>query len=454
MIAAQRWFASLHGLVLLAVCLLSSQVMAAEMPINGEKPVNVVLIMADDVGFECFGCYGSHEYSTPRLDALAAAGIRFVNCHSTPLCTPSRVNLMSGKSNVFNYQDFGVYPNGDPTFANHFKKCGYATAVAGKWQLLKSNAGLSPSGAGFDTWCVWNTPLTSRKRYWDPSLERDGQLMELPEGTYGPDVLTGFLSDFIAANKSRPFLVYYPMLLVHNPFLPTPKSVDRNEKDSKKNFIDMVHYMDQCVGRIVDTLAANGLRNNTLVLFTGDNGTNAQLTSEFQGEQIRGGKGYTHDYGTHVPLIANWPDRIPAGQLNDDLICFSDFFPTIVDAAGLPAKTVTDGDGWSYWPQCLGKPGKKREWIYGYYFPRPYAKKFDDKYNHWEVRWARDKRFKLYDNGKLYDTVEDVMERRSVPLSQQPEKIISVRKKLQAALDAYPASGRGIDLERVKASRD
>ena len=86
-----------------------------------EKPVNVLLIMADDIGFECFSSYGSEEYSTPRLDALAAAGIRFENCHSTPLCTPSRVNLMSGKSNVFNYEDFGLYPNGEPTFANHFK---------------------------------------------------------------------------------------------------------------------------------------------------------------------------------------------------------------------------------------------------------------------------------------------------------------------------------------------
>ena len=96
---------------------------------------NIVLIMADDVGYECFSSYGSREYSTPRLDALAEEGIRFENCHSTPLCTPSRVNLMSGKSNVFNYYNFGVYPKGQPTFANHLKDQGYATAVAGKWQL-------------------------------------------------------------------------------------------------------------------------------------------------------------------------------------------------------------------------------------------------------------------------------------------------------------------------------
>ncbi len=416
----------------------------------GTSKPNVVLIMADDVGFECFSSYGSREYSTPRLDALAAGGVRFENCHSTPLCTPSRVNLMSGKSNVFNYQDFGVYPKGEPTFANHFKEHGYATAVAGKWQLLGGKGGISPREAGFDTWCLWNIPGTTRERYWNPSYNKDGEIMDLQEDTYGPDVLTGFMIDFIEANKEGPFLAYFPMNLVHNPFVPTADSVDRNEKDGKKNFVDMVNYMDKCVGRIVDALDANGLRENTLVIFTGDNGTNHQLTSEFKGEQIQGGKGFTHDYGTHVPLIVNWPGRIPEGQVNDDLICFSDFFPTIVDAAGLPSKKITDGDGWSFWPQCRGKRGKKREWIYCYYFPRPYSENFDDMYKHWEVRYARDKRYKLYGNGDLYDTFDDVMETSPIPLDKQPEKMTAIRKRLQAVLDSYPELGRGVKRDEVK----
>ena len=415
-----------------------------------EEWTNVVLIMADDVGYECFSSYGSKEYSTPRLDALAADGIRFENCHSTPLCTPSRVNLMSGKSNVFNYQDFGIYPKGEPTFANHFKEQGYATAVAGKWQLLTKTQGITPEEAGFDTFCLWNYPGTSRERYWTPSLSRDGEIMELPEDAYGPEVATDFLIDFIEKNKERPFLAYYPMILVHNPFPPTPDSADRNEKDAKKNFVDMVGYMDKCVGRIIDTLEDNGLRDNTLVIFTGDNGTNATLTSELDDVQIQGGKGYTKDHGTHVPLIANLPGRILKGQINDDLICFSDFFPTIVDAAGLPPKKVTDGEGWSYWPQCEGKPGKQREWVYGYYFPRPYSETFDDKYKHWEVRYARDKRYKLYDNGDIYDTVEDVLETRPLKADETPEKLMVVRKKLQGALDAFPKEGQGVDRSKVK----
>ena len=415
------------------------------------KPVNVLLIMADDIGYECFSSYGSAEYSTPRLDALAADGIRFENCHSTPLCTPSRVNLMSGKSNVFNYQDFGLYPKGEPTFANHFKQAGYATAVAGKWQLMTSDGGTSPQEAGFDSYCLWNTPLTSRERYWDPSLERNGTLLDLPPGTYGPDVCTDFLADFIqsCADSGTPFLAYYPMILVHNPFPPAPNSTNRDETDDKKNFIDMVNYMDALVGRLVDTLEANGLRDNTLIIFTGDNGTNADLVSEFEGRPLRGGKGYTYDHGTHVPLIANWPAQIPAGQVNRDLISFSDFFPTMVEATGLPPKQITNGDGISFWPQCRGGPGTPREWIYGYYFPRPYAEEFDDKYRHFEVRYARDERYKLYDNGDLFDTQVDVLENAPLDLHLPDPPAALVREKLQTVLDSYPHQGNFIDYSKV-----
>ena len=417
-----------------------------------DKPVNVLLIMADDIGFECFSSYGSKEYSTPRLDALAAAGIRFENCHSTPVCTPSRVNLLSGKSNVFNYEDFGIYPAGEPTFAHQFRQSGYATAVAGKWQLLTAEGGTHPNEAGFDTYCLWNTPLTSRERYWNPSLEIDGASMGLPDNSYGPDVCTDFLADFITscAETDTPFLAYYPMILVHDPFLPTPNSKDRGETSDKKNFIDMVNTMDALVGRLVDTLEANGVRDNTLIIFTADNGTNKNLVSEFNGQRISGGKGYTRDHGTHVPLIANWPGRIPAKQVNRDLIAFSDFLPTMVEAAGLPPKESTDADGVSFWPQCLSERGNPREWIYGYYFPHPYAKKFNDSNNHPEVRYARDRRYKLYDNGDLYDTQMDIMETAVIDLAVAAPTVKQAHRNLQAAINAYPSKGTRIDYPKVR----
>jgi len=421
-------------------------------PCLADAPQNVVLIMADDIGFECFSSYGSEEYSTPRLDALAAEGIRFENCHSTPLCTPSRVNIMTGKSNVFNYADFGVYPQGEPTFAHHFKEHGYATAVAGKWQLLTTNNGISATEAGFDTYCVWNTPMTARERYWNPSLECNREILDLPEDSFGPEIATSFLIDFIEEKKDVPFLAYYPMILPHNPFIPTPDSESREEKDGKKNFVDMVAYLDVCVGRIVDALEANGLRENTLVIFTGDNGTNSQLASELFGEEVPGGKGYTHDYGTHVPLIVNCPGTIPAGLLDADLVCFSDFFPTIVEAAGLPPKEIADGDGMSFWARCQGREGVARQWIYGYYFPRPYSNRFDNMYNHWEVRYARDRRYKLYANGDLFDTIEDVMETSPLEPGEPNDRSEQARRVLQEALNAYPDSGENVDFGRVKAT--
>ena len=149
-------------------------------------------------------------------------------------------------------------------------------------------------------------------------------------------------------------------------------------------------------------------------------------------------------------MIVNLPGRIQAGQVNKDLICFSDLFPTIVEAADLPAKKITKGDGWSFWPQCLGKEGKKREWIYGYYFPRPYSQKFDMMYNHWEVAWARNKRHKLYRDGRFFDVIKDVREEN--PLGERAEPS-AARKTLQAALDEYPKKGAKIDYERVTGVR-
>ena len=428
----------------LLVFFVTHQIKAAEKP-------NVILILCDDVGFECFGSYGSREYKTPRLDELAANGVRFENCHSTPLCTPSRVNLMSGKSNVFNYFDFGVYPEGQPTFANYFQEHGYHTAVAGKWQLLTGNGGITPEQAGFDTHCLWNIPGGGRNRYWNPSLVQDDKLLDMPEDSYGPDITTDFLINFIKKNQADPFLVYFPMILPHNPFHVTPDSKDPHSADAKKNFIDMVQYIDKNVGRLEDTLTSLGLREKTLIIFTSDNGTNAQLTSELNGQPVQGGKGYTHDYGTHVPLIVNWPGQIQGGRVMKDLICFSDIFPTMVDAAQLPAKQINDGDGWSFWPQCKDKPGRTRDWIYCYYFPRPSSAKYNDKYSHYEVSFARNERFKLYNNGDLFDTEADVLEKEPITATNPTAIPVSARNILQEAISSYPATG--LNANRPKRKR-
>lgn len=456
---------AIYGFVIAISTLWSSIGFAADdQPSNKKpsKPMNILLIMADDLGFECLGCNGGTTYKTPRLDALAKSGMRFEQCHSTPICTPSRVNLMTGKSNVFNYENFFVFPKGEPTFANHFQKAGYATAVAGKWQLQTQKfgkpQGIPPKEAGFDSHCVWR--LSDKffgKRYWNAIYRRDGKTVKLPKNVYAPDYLTDYLIDFIKANKEKPFFAYFPMNLPHAPHPVTPDSkkngVNHQKGTSKKrNFIDMVQYMDKCVGRLIDTLEAEGLRENTIVIFTGDNGTDTSFASQFKNKTVQGSKGYPRDHGTHVPLIINCPGKVPAGKVNDDLLCFSDFFPTMTDAAGIAPKKITNGDGWSFWSQCQGKVGRQRKTIYGYYFPRPLSDRLGSRGgDHHEIRWARDKRYKLYSNGNLFDTVNDRLEKTAIPQKDASVKLTAIRKQLQAVLDSYPKKGARIDYKRVNA---
>lgn len=416
------------------------------------RPPNVVVIMADDVGYECFSAYGSRQYSTPRIDRLADGGVRFTNCYSTPLCTPTRVALMTGMSNARNYADFGALLPDQYTITDLFRNAGYATAVGGKWQLQGSNHAKGiPAGAGFDTYCLWNTGNTERRRFWNPSLECDGRIIDVEENDYGPDIVTEFLLQFIESSKAEPFFVYYPMILVHSPFVPTPHSEDRDSTDEQNNFIDMVEYTDFLVGRFHDTLEELGLLRNTVLVFTSDNGTHHNLVSDLHGGTVRGDKGAPTDAGTHVPLVVNAPGIIAGGRVLDDLIDFSDFLPTLAQAADLELPSGLDVDGVSFWDRLLGGEGDPREWLYTYYFPRPFADRFESPYTHPEVLYVRDKRYKLYGSGELFDLREDPFETH--PLQPGHDASKSVRAKLQGALASMPSRGLRIPASRGDSSR-
>ncbi len=407
------------------------------------RPPNVVLILADDAGRECFAPYGSKQYSTPNLTRLAAQGVSFNYCYSTPLCTPSRTALMTGKSNVRNYTDFGAFLPGQYTFANLFKNAGYATAISGKWQMqgTPDAPGVPADQSGFDTYCLWNTGKTGRDRYWNPSIECDGKILAPGKDAYGPDIFTQFIEDFIEKHRQRPFFAYFATPLPHEPFLTTPDSKDRNSKAPQSNFEDMIAYTDKTTGRILATLDRLGLSDNTLVLFTADNGTEHTIHSRFDGRTIRGDKGAPTDAGIHVPLIVRGPGTLTGGKVLDDLIDFTDFLPTLSEAIGSPLPKDLQIDGRSFWPQLTGKKGNPREWIYTYYFPRPFAGKYDTPYTYPEIRYAHNRRFKLYSDGRFYDTVAD-------PEEQHPiESNNDVRRKLQAAIDSFPAHGLKIPAE-------
>lgn len=331
-----------------------------------EKP-NVVLIMADDMGYEALSVNGSESCQTPNLDKLAADGIRFTNCFANPLCTPSRAKIMTGQYNVRNYVKFGLLDRGQTTFAHQLKAVGYTTCIAGKWQLGKEKD--APQHFGFHYSCLWQHTRTGRskqdgktydRRFVNPMLEVNGEEQEYLNGEYAPKLCTDFVCNFIDQNKTKPFLVYYPMILTHCPFDPTPDSSDWDPKrlgsttykgdlnDPQRHFRDMAAYADKMVGQIVKQLEASGVRDNTLLIFTGDNGTDKPIVTPWNGTQVVGGKGTMTDMGTRVPMIANWPGGISKpGRVSEDLIDFVDVMPTLCEVTGAPLPDNYPKDGTS-----------------------------------------------------------------------------------------------------------
>jgi arylsulfatase A-like enzyme len=398
---------------------------------------NIVFIMADDLGFEGLSCYGSTTYQTPNLDALAETGIRFTRCFSTPLCTPSRVQILTGKYNFRNYTEFGSLRPGETTFARLLREAGYVTCAAGKWQLAGhyegsryKGAGTLPADAGFDEHCLWQVDQLG-SRYWDPLLQQDGVQLEGLEGRYGPDVVCDFVVDFIRRHREDRFFAYYPMILTHSPFVPTPLDEpgpeERLSRDAR-HFVSMVAYMDVLVGRIVKALDDMGLRESTLVVFTCDNGSPREITSGMNGRAIAGMKGFTTDAGTHVPLIVSRPGRVLPGRTCDDLIDFTDFLPTLLQAAGIEPPPSLGLDGRSFLPQVLGFPGDPREWIFCHYDPR---------WGPWTLkRYAQDKRWKLYGDGSLFDLQSDPREERPLSAERLDGGAVDARIKLQRVLDS------------------
>ena len=429
-------------------------------PQAGVRKPNVVLIMADDMGYEVISANGGTTYQTPAFDRMAQEGMRFTNAHSQPLCTPSRVKLMTGKYNWRNYVDFARMEPGQYTFAHFMREAGYATGLVGKWQLWSSEntpvsasqGGTRPSEAGFDEYMHWAyggelspadkarydavrfeafghpaTRMTSR--YWHPAIVRDGVYVHTSAEDYGPDLFSDFALDFIERHQDEPFFLYYPMVLPHWPFVSTPNSQSLTPQDKfddrDEGFAGKVAYADYLIGRLLDHLDTLGLSNNTLVLFIGDNGTDGRIASGFELRTLQGGKDTTKDSGTRVPLLARWSGQVSAGRVSENLVDFSDFFVTLSDLAQHPLPASEIFDGQSFLPQLRGEKGNPREWLYMYYDKKPRGRR--------PVHFARTERYKLYGSGAFFDVLNDWDEGR--PLQSLTPQETAVRTLLQRVLD-------------------
>jgi arylsulfatase A len=448
--------------------------------VEAEERPNIILIMADDMGYECLSCNGSLDYKTPNLDALASKGIRFDQCYSLPLCTPSRVKLMTGRYSFRNYEQFGLLPTSEVTFGMQLQEAGYRTAMVGKWQL--GGDWQTPHNFGFDEYCLQNAinpkeafdrSSRGKSRYWGyPVITANGELYE-SKHTYGPDMINEYAVHFIKQESDKPFFLYYPMMLTHSPFEPSPDEPGGKGRDGKtsevKYFKSMVEYVDVLVGNIVQALEESGQRENTLVLFTGDNGTTypdkvtasspdirrmvaesgrvgtlyeagqesqkgdreGPITRTTYGD-VPGGKDLMNNFGTHVPLVVDWPRHAAAyaklGNQSDDLVDFSDFFATFVDLAGAQVPSDREIDGISFANRLTGKGSNDRKFVFCHYWD------FGRK-----AELARDAihdgKWKLYSDGSFYNVANDLAEQHPLDLKKMPERAIEAHKRLTKAYE-------------------
>lgn len=394
---------------------------------------NIVLILADDFGYECVRANGGTSYSTPNLDRLAATGARFEHCYAQPLCTPTRVQLMTGQSNIRNYIRFGYLDPKQTTFAHLLKQAGYATGIFGKWQLANDFEG--PSRFGFDEYCLWQ--LNRRPpRYANPGLEIDGKQIDFKNGEYGPDLVQQHALKFVEKHREHPFLLYYPLMLTHAPFQPTPDSPDWDPKAigedvnrDNRHFGEMVAYMDKLVGQFVQRLDELHLREKTLILFVGDNGTAKNMKSEWNGQTVIGGKSTTTDNGMRVPLIVNCPGQVKPAVISD-LVDTTDFLPTICEATGTAVPSTLTLDGQSFFPKLLGKAAKPREWLYTWYAPN--QQRGPDV----PVEFARTHKYKLYRGGP-FARLDGKYGEVPVAEGNLEKETLATKTLLQSVLDRY-----------------
>ena len=405
------------------------------------KQPNIVLIMSDDLGYEVIGANGGSSYKTPFIDSMAQQGMRFENAHVMPLCTPTRLSMMTGKYNFRNYLGFGLIRPDEVTFGHLLTDAGYNTCISGKWQLYSYNppdqhpeersSGQKIEDAGFDEFCVWHPHHTEEKgsRYKNPVIYENGEFRTDTKDKYGEDIFCDYIIDFLERKKDdeKPFFVYWPMAATHKPHEPTPDSPewdsfdppsnrsigaktwadleDGSWEDDPKFYRDMVEYHDKVIGRLLNYLENQGLQEDTLVIYLGDNGSPADVCSMMhQHNEICGGKGKTSDRGTHVPLICLMPGTVPSNTVQTDLIEATDFLPTIFEAAGLNFPEGYIIDGRSFYPQLKGEKGNPRDWMFFHFEPMNRRHGLNDLR---QIRFIRDHRWKLYETGELYDLEAD-----------------------------------------------
>jgi arylsulfatase A-like enzyme len=434
--------------------------------VGAEPAPNVILIVADDLGWADLNCYGSKYHHTPALDKLAREGMRFTQAYAAcPVCSPTRAALMTGKYPGRLHLTDWLPGRGDQpdqrlrrpafrqelpleevTLAERLRESGYATAHIGKWHL--GGDGFDPLRQGFEQ-NIAGTASGSPPGYFAPWI-REGRalpgLEHAPPGEYLTERLTLEAEKFLAANSSRPFFLYLPHFAVHTPLQGPSALVEEFEKQPKPGlpqnnpiYKAMLASLDDSVGRILQKLVDLKIDEQTLVIFTSDNGGLATIegpkTPATSNAPLREGKGYLYEGGIRVPFLVKWPGGTAAGTTCDVPVCSIDLVPTIAEIVG---RAISDPevDGTSLVP-LLKQTGtiapRALYWHYPHYSNqggRPGG----------AIRVGGDKLISFYDTGRveLFDVQKDVGENSNLT-EQFPEKVQQLAAQLKSWREAVGA---------------
>ena len=333
---------------------------------NGSKPPNIVIILADDMGYGDLGCYGHPRFKTPRIDQLAAQGVRMTQFNTPmPFCAPTRASLLTGRyphrCNMTNNPapdggpkaDAVFLPLSEITLAQLLRRAGYAAGMVGKWHLGHQRPEVMPTGRGFDEYLgilYSNDMRPVQLMQGDKKIEYPVVQANLTER------YTDWACSFMEKNRGRPFLLYFAHLMPHKPLA---ASEGLYKKSGAGLYGDVMTEIDKSVGRVLDKLKELGLDENTIVIFTSDNGPWYGGSSG----GLRGMKGTTWEGGYRVPCLVRWPGHVPAGKTNGELAVMMDLFATATAAAGVtPPKDVVI-DGKNLLPVLQGKEKSGHEYL-------------------------------------------------------------------------------------------
>ena len=441
-----------------------------------DRPPNFVFILIDDLGQRDLGCYGSTFYETPRIDALARSGMRFTSAYSAcTVCSPTRASIQSGKypgrlhttdffggptyDKALNDERYAHRPILPPnylerlpleeeTIAESLAEAGYATFYTGKWHLGQKRYG--PEDQGYQTNIGGNRPSNNKNRKFFSPYDNP-QLPDGPDGEQIDERLANEAATFIRDHRDEPFLVFFAQFDVHVPLHTKPELQKkyRRKKEQRaaagpefgkegKNDVrqiqqhpvygGMVETMDNAVGIVLDALDEAGVADNTVVIFTSDNGgLSTAEGSPTSNLPLRAGKGWAYEGGVRVPLIVRWPGKTAPGSTTDRYVISTDYYPTILEMAGLKLKPEEHVDGQSFAPLLEGETQPERGPIYWHY-PH-YGNQGGSPYA--AVRDGDWKLIEFYADGRqeLYNLADDLSEQHDLAAAE-PERTAMMLQQL------------------------